>query len=319
MEQPIVSIICNAYKHEAYIRDALDSFLMQKTNFPFEILVHDDASPDKTPDIIREYEEKFPGIVLPIYQTENQYSKKGRIMLRIQVPRVRGKYIALCEGDDYWTDENKLQKQVDALEAHPEADICATGAYEVKATDGTVVTYTAPFKKDTVISVEDVIAGGGGFVATCSLLLRSNILKEPDREVFNFTYDYPVQISGSLRGGMVYLADLTCAHKCLTENSWSMMMRADNKKRESHSSQVEKILMMFDEDTGGKYSAIIKHKIDLYQIDNKYMSGEYREIKQAPLKDVYKTLPASFKFKINLHIYAPFLFTAKNKLMNRTK
>ena len=95
-----VSIVCNAFNHERYIAQALESFLMQKTDFPFEILVHDDASTDGTAEIIRTYAKRFPQIVLPLFQTENQYSKKVSIGSSFQYPRARGKYIALCEGDD---------------------------------------------------------------------------------------------------------------------------------------------------------------------------------------------------------------------------
>ena len=116
--QPVVSISCITYNHEKYIRDAIEGFLMQKTSFPMEILIHDDASKDTTADIIREYEAKHPDIIYPIYQTENQYSKGISISATYQFPRARGKYIALCEGDDYWTDPYKLQKQMDFLEAN---------------------------------------------------------------------------------------------------------------------------------------------------------------------------------------------------------
>ena len=123
-----VSVVCNAYNHEKYIRSALEGFAMQKTSFPFEVLVHDDASTDRTAEIIREYEIKYPDIIKPIYSTENQYSKNDGSLSQIQNGRVQGKYIALCEGDDYWTDPLKLQKQYDLLESHPEIDICATAA-----------------------------------------------------------------------------------------------------------------------------------------------------------------------------------------------
>jgi len=97
---------------------------MQKTGFDFEVLIHDDASTDGTSDIIREYEKKYPNIIKPIYQKENQYSKGVLISLTYQFPRAKGKYIALCEGDDYWTDPYKLQKQVDFMEANPEYSLC---------------------------------------------------------------------------------------------------------------------------------------------------------------------------------------------------
>jgi len=121
---PMISIICNTYNHEKYVQDALESFLMQKTSIPIEILVHDDASPDKTANIIRKYESKNPNLFNNIYQDLNQYSKGVSITAQIQIPRAKGKYIAFCEGDDYWTDSEKLQIQYDFMERHPECSAC---------------------------------------------------------------------------------------------------------------------------------------------------------------------------------------------------
>lgn len=125
MSVPLVSIICCAYNHEPYIRQCLDGFIMQETNFPFEVLIHDDASTDKTADIIKEYEAKYSTIIKPIYQTENQYQKNTGILKTFQFPRAKGKYIAMCEGDDYWTDPLKLQKQVDFLDKYAEYSMCS--------------------------------------------------------------------------------------------------------------------------------------------------------------------------------------------------
>lgn len=122
----IVTVICTAYNHEPYIRQCLEGFIMQKANFPFEVLINDDASTDKTADIIREYEKKYSGIIKPFYQTENQYSKRNFPFENILLPRARGKYIALCEGDDYWIDPLKLQKQIDFLESHQEYGLICT-------------------------------------------------------------------------------------------------------------------------------------------------------------------------------------------------
>src|SRR5574344_1986516 len=122
--KPLVVIRCITYNHESYIRDCLNGFVMQKTTFPFVAVVHDDASTDKTADIIREYAEKYPDIIKPIYETENQYSKSDGSLERIMNAHTKGKYIALCEGDDYWIDPLKLQKQVDFLEANPEYSMC---------------------------------------------------------------------------------------------------------------------------------------------------------------------------------------------------
>lgn len=118
MSTPKVSICCLTYNHEKYVRQCLDGFMMQKIDFPFEVLIHDDASTDATADIIREYEAKYPEIFKPIYQTENQYSKGGSINGTYNFPRAKGEYIALCEGDDYWTDPLKLKTQIDLIEKH---------------------------------------------------------------------------------------------------------------------------------------------------------------------------------------------------------
>jgi glycosyltransferase involved in cell wall biosynthesis len=123
MATPLVSIMCFTYNHVSFIRQCLDGFIMQKTNFPIEAIIHDDASTDGTADIIREYEKKYPDIIKPIYQKENQYSKGLDILTPVS-RKFRGKYIALCEGDDYWTDEYKLQKQVDFLEENEDFSIC---------------------------------------------------------------------------------------------------------------------------------------------------------------------------------------------------
>ena len=125
MKTPVVSICCVTYNHAPFIRKCLDGFLMQETTFPIEILIHDDCSTDGTTEIIREYEAKYPDLIFPLYEEVNQYQqgKAGEIDL-YNYNRAHGKYIAYCEGDDYWTDPLKLQKQVDFMEANPEYSVC---------------------------------------------------------------------------------------------------------------------------------------------------------------------------------------------------
>lgn len=144
---PLVSICCLVYNHELYLKEALDSFLMQKTAFSFEVVIHDDASTDSSASIIKEYASKHPEIFKPLYQTENQKSKvKSGMNPRFNFPRAKGKYIAVCEGDDYWIDPYKLQKQVDFLEATP--NLIATYHWQKVARfiDGAYVEQKAPKK-----------------------------------------------------------------------------------------------------------------------------------------------------------------------------
>ena len=114
----MVSVLCQTYNHEQYISECLQSIVAQKVNFRYEILVHDDASTDNTANIIRKFEREYPDLIKPIYQEVNQWSLGNKVFSGIQLPRCTGKYIAICEGDDYWTDPLKLQKQVDILECN---------------------------------------------------------------------------------------------------------------------------------------------------------------------------------------------------------
>lgn len=121
----LVSVICLTYNHEKYIKNALESFIAQKTNFKFEVIVHDDASTDNTPKIIRDYENNYPEIIKPIYQFANQHSQGTSIIRKYILPKIRGKYVAICEGDDFWLSNHKLQLQVNALEKYTDCLMCS--------------------------------------------------------------------------------------------------------------------------------------------------------------------------------------------------
>lgn len=124
---PLLAINCITYNHGKFLQKALDGFVMQKTDFPFVAIVHEDASTDNTTEILKQYAEKYPEIIFPIYETENQYSKRDGSLSEIMNKAMEltgAKYIAMCEGDDYWTDTLKLQKQVDFLESHPDYSMC---------------------------------------------------------------------------------------------------------------------------------------------------------------------------------------------------
>lgn len=170
--KPIVSVCCLVYNHEPYLRECFDGFVMQQTTFPIEILVHDDASTDHSADIIREYTAKYPDLFKAIYQTENQYSK-GVDVFSINAKRAQGKYIALCEGDDYWTDPLKLQKQVDMLEVHSEYSACFHNAKIVNG-DGVFIRHFHPDceKMKQIYDFNDSIKGWN--VPTASLVYRND-------------------------------------------------------------------------------------------------------------------------------------------------
>lgn len=192
---PLVSISCITYNHESYIRDAIEGFLMQKTTFPVEILIHDDASTDKTADIVREYEAKYPNLIKPIYQTENQYSKRNGIIGRIQRGRARGKYYAMCEGDDYWTDPFKLQKQVDFMEENPQYPFCCHRFKILNESDGEFRDeYAHNFYNDADLIIDIDLFTKIWITQPLTSLIRKTVLLDILPEIANYKYSRDVHL-----------------------------------------------------------------------------------------------------------------------------
>ena len=227
--EPLVSICCITYNHENCIRDAIEGFLMQKTDFPFEILIHDDASTDSTADIIKEYEEKYPDIIKPIYQTENQYSQ-GKRVSKFNWDRARGKYLASCEGDDFWIDPLKLQKQITEMEKNPDCYISFHPAIR-RWVDGSREDriFGKYSDKVTIFPMEKIILGGGGFIHTGSIVLNRLVIPRviaffdiaPEAPVG----DYYVQMLGAEHGGALYLSDVMSVYRSAVPGSWSVRQR----------------------------------------------------------------------------------------------
>lgn len=253
----MVSIICNVFNHEMYIEDALKGFINQKTDFPFEVLIHDDASTDGSAKIIKKYEELYPEIIKPIYQTENQYSKGKGIIIPFQLPRAKGKYIAFCEGDDFWTDNYKLQKQFDILESHKEIDMCSHSAIIINAASGEKISDYITKASETILTVEEVILGGGGYVSTASLFFRKDILINEMNFRKILRLDYTLQIRGALKGGIYYLPDNMSVYRANVKNSWTDRMKKNYKGKCIHFKKVIKCLNSLNSETNKKYNKVI--------------------------------------------------------------
>lgn len=187
MNNTMVSISCLTFNHASSIKQCLDGFLVQKTNFHFEVLIHDDASTDGTVDIIRTYELEYPNIVKPVYQTENQYSMGVSPTWKYNAPRWKGEYIALCEGDDYWEDPLKLQKQFDAMKNnnlsvsfHP-AKILFSELNQIEIGYGTIY-------ENDIVKLRDYLKYGN-HIPTCSLMFKKEVVKD---------FDYPTDCFGDI-------------------------------------------------------------------------------------------------------------------------
>ena len=302
-----VSITCTTYNHERYIRDALEGFLMQKVDFKYEILIHDDASTDNTANIIREYEKKYPEIFRPIYQSENQYSK-GIKVGQLNRIRARGKYIATCEGDDYWTDPYKLQKQVDYMDSHPECSLCVHAAFKVTA-EKKRVSKIRPNKGDKVFGVAEIILGGGGLFATNSSMYISE--KGIDRPKFFEKApvgDYPASIFLALQGTVYYMDEFMSAYRVGVDGSWSQRVHKNIDKRAVHINGINNMLDEIDKYSNHKYHEAIERKKAYNEFNLLLAQGKYNEMKEEKFKGVYDNLPIAEKVKIAIKRNSPSFF-----------
>ena len=222
MIKPLVSISCITFNQVNYIKQCLNGFLMQKTNFGYEILIHDDCSNDGTKEIIEDYVEKYPNLIRPIYQTENQYSQGVRgMMVRYNFSRAKGKYIAMCEGDDYWTDPLKLQKQVDVLEANPTIDICSHRSNKFNDEKKIFIGVIGDNgEKTKVIPTREVILNYGRVSPMQSILIRNCKIDEFKTLSLNAFGGHGIlQVLWSYPNGVFYLPDVMGVYRFNSENS----------------------------------------------------------------------------------------------------
>lgn len=203
---PLVSIRCTVYNHEPYLRQCLEGFVMQQTSFLFEAIVHDDASTDGSAAIIREYAEKYPDIIKPIYETENQYRKGTILGILDAAIHPSAKYIAICEGDDYWTDPHKLQLQVDFLEEHPDYSFSVHEYSEWDEEKSAYRPHQIEFlkntKEDLTLTLDDYATGVFFTKTLTSVYRRSAIRESKYREYrckFDMTLFYALMTQGKCR------------------------------------------------------------------------------------------------------------------------
>lgn len=221
-ELPLVSILCPTYNHESYLSRTLEGFILQKTNFNFEIIVHDDASTDGTVQIIKKYESKCPHLFTNIYQRQNQFSKSIEKVSQIMFAAARGKYIALCEGDDYWIDPLKLQKQIEFLEQNPDYTGCSSNVYE----DVNGVQNLVNSGKN-IISFDDVACGNGLY--TCSLVFR-NIIKIPSWMSECRMGDWIISLQLTQRGLIYIFPEPMAVYRLHNTGIWNAKGKEQNLK-----------------------------------------------------------------------------------------
>lgn len=240
---PVVSVCSLIYNHEPYLAEFFSGILQQQTDFAFELICHDDASTDRSRDIILEFHAQYPGIIRYVFQRENQWSQGYRVELEHLYPHARGTYISLCEGDDYWIDPRKLSKQVAAMDAHPNCSICYHASYETSPR-GRVPTPD----KDQIVTAVDVILGDGGMMPTASIMFRRSVLDETPEYLRRAPVgDYPLQVHCATRGEALYLSAIMSVYRLYRPDSWTNQIDSTSGSIAFRKRMVSCLQMMADE------------------------------------------------------------------------
>lgn len=307
-QTPLVTVILPTHDHAPFIARAIESILEQKTDFPFEILLHDDASTDGTADICREYAARYPEKIRLIAQTVNQYKTDKKIQTHILFPQIASKYTAICDGDDLWTDPNKLRLQVAYLEAHPDCTLCICGADKIDV-NGRVIGAAAPYETDRIVDINDMIRAGGEFCSSNTIVAPTALLNtQPDFCELTEVEDIPVHMWCAVNGYAYYFARHMAAYRYAVPGSWSARQkRAERGTQIAHCEGVIGLLRGFDAYTNGKYADSYGHAIRYLEFKILCLRHDLKAAKEPPYRQFYNRLGWKRKLRLRLEKAAPNL------------
>ncbi len=266
MSEILVSVYCLAYNHEKYIRSALEGFVCQKTKFAFEVFVHDDASQDRTACIIMEYSKKYPEIIKPIFQKENLYSQGKSALYEYILPRMQGKYIAVCEGDDYWCDPYKLQVQIDFLEAHNECVACTHNSYVYNERTGKETLFCNK-RRGKYISLKEIMRWNDVFQSS-SLVYRREMQDLHPRYLKSIAGvgDFTFALWLKLNGEIYYIDKPMSKYRSFTAGSWTER----NPNQDENAKVKIMILEAFNKESNFKFNKKVRVEIDRLKMEIMY-------------------------------------------------
>lgn len=324
-KEVMVSVCCITYNQEKYIGKALESFLAQKTDFDIEIIVHDDCSSDNTVSVLKMYQKKYPNRIKLVLQHENQRSKGKAIFREILVPTTIGKYIAFCEGDDFWSDPYKLKKQVDVLENNPECSFCAH-LVQVVDEKGNKLKKTIPNTpmESGVIDADqwreylkyDI------FVQTSSYMIRGDVARKYSAENLEYLKNAPVgdlfyQIYSAEHGSLYYISEAMSCYRSFSTGSWSSTTHFNNEKRLDYYRRMIEIFKKYNCSTGYIYNDFCLERIRSAELDEAILQKQYDLLMCNDYQKAWKKFSFKKRFRVRVCKNFPFLigiyYTLKKK------
>lgn len=264
---PLVSIWCMTYNHRNYLKDAIESFLRQETDFEYEIIIHDDASTDGTDEIISKYIEMNTKRIKAVIQPYNLYSslpiKSFNLLVATALEeKTLGKYVALCEGDDFWLDRHKLQLQVDYMEAHSECTLTAHNGVILYTDNRISIEAMDPYGCDKDLSVEELLMWYHGNIPTASMVFKREYAVR--KGFFAGTMasgDWEQQLYCAVKGRVHYFDRIMSCYRANTPGSYTCTVWGNDRKRYGIRLDQMYFLRLFDEYTKGVYREFVSEKL----------------------------------------------------------
>lgn len=310
IDHPEVSIRCTTYNHHLYIEDALDSFLMQETSFPFEIVIHDDASIDNTKRIIEKYFKNYPRIIRPIFEIENQYSKGNGCLNKAIIKYFRGKYVAFCEGDDYWIDNLKLQKQYDSMENNKDCFLCVHNT-EIHNSDGTISYLPIRRFNEGVIESSEFLntMSAYNFHTSSFFFNKEKLLKYYSEDLAFIKAvkvgDIPLLLYFGYIGNIYYISNLMSVYRKNNKSSWTEKHIKNKDMYVNTAKNMIDMINKFDIYTNGKYKEMRDKFIKNWEFNIFFRTNNYKKLMSKEYDRKRSTLSLARRIVIHIGYYFP--------------
>lgn len=316
MDEMMVSIICLTYNHSDYIVKALDSFLMQETTFDYEVIVGEDCSTDNTLAIVEAYAEAYPDIIRVVTSEENVGSRANGSRARAVA---RGKYTAICEGDDYWTDPHKLQLQVTYMEENPRCSMTFHAARFVDGEGELLGREQRPYTQNQRVTTEAVIMGGGGFIPSASTVYRTACLERmPDFYEKAIVGDYPKQMILAAQGNVYYFDRFMSDYRYMHQGSWTINHRKPEKVLRSSQGIVE-LLDGFDAYSDRRYHETVDWVKAQHEFRIHYIQANWRALTSARYKEAWAKVTLTKRLRIFFRSKTPRMYQSLKNLLKKDR
>lgn len=306
----IITVVVMTYNQKKYISKTLDSILTQKGDIDFNIIIHDDCSNDGTSEIVKEYQKKYSDIITLVEEKERKFLKEGFNMMIFNhvVPLIDSKYVAYCDGDDYWCDEYKLKKQLDFMENNQNYSMCFHCAYQLKNNDDLSSKWFMGDEADVDMSF--IISENPGIkIATSSLFVKSDVFKDfPDWRKKYPVEDIPLYINAAMNGQIHRLSDVMCVYRQFSSGSWSSQNKDDTQKMIDHLTKMMDAVRCFNEQSEGAYQQLVSKQLVSFEFRIALLKKDYKTIFLEKYKNLYRQLSKRERISLKLQYKAPRLY-----------